>query len=281
MRIPAIAAVVSLALLAAGGAHAAERAVDRTFTVSPGGTLIVDADSASVQVTSADTNRVSVRMIARGSEDQLAAAKLDASQSGNDVSITMRQRGVESWFSRSWTDGEIRVTVPKHFGIRVKTGGGDVEVTNTTGATSVKTSGGDIVVKSVNGNVDAQTSGGGILAEAIRGDVDADTSGGDIRLLKIDGKIRGNTSGGDVHCSLVGANRGIIATTSGGSIQVTLPRATTANFEATTSGGEFTSELPILTTAMREGHARGTINGGGEPIDARTSGGDISLRAAN
>jgi hypothetical protein len=281
MRHSAIATLFSLTLLAVGGAHAAEKSVDRTFKVPGGGTLIVDADSASVRVTGADTDQVSVRMTARGSEETLAAAKLDASQNGNEISITMRQRGQESWFKRSWTDGEIRVTVPQRFLINVKTGGGDIDLTNTIGAARLNTSGGDIVVKNVNGNVDARTSGGGILTESIRGDVDADTSGGDVRLLQVDGKMRGNTSGGNVHCSLVGANRGITATTSGGSIQVTLPRATTANFNASTSGGEFTSDLPIATTALREGHARGTINGGGQPIDARTSGGDISLRAAN
>ena len=39
---------IALFLLAASSADAAEKAVERTFTVSPGGTLIVDADSASV-----------------------------------------------------------------------------------------------------------------------------------------------------------------------------------------------------------------------------------------
>ena len=84
----------------------------------------------------------------------------------------------------------------------------------------------------MNGNVEAHTSGGGIIADTIRGDVDADTSGGDVRLLNVDGKIRGQTSGGDVQCSLVGINRGILVSTSGGSIRLTLPRATTASFEA-------------------------------------------------
>jgi DUF4097 and DUF4098 domain-containing protein YvlB len=84
-----------------------------------------------------------------------------------------------------------------------------------------------------------------------------------------------------VECSLVGTNRGISASTSGGSIQLTLPRATTANMEATTSGGEFTSKLPVAATERQDGHVKGSINGGGQPIDASTSGGDISLQAAN
>jgi DUF4097 and DUF4098 domain-containing protein YvlB len=243
----------------------------------------VDADSASVRVSGGAANQVTVRMTAHGSEDDLASAKLDAIQKDNAVTVTMRQRGKEGWFRwGSWNgDGRIEVTVPQQYGVRIHTGGGSVELRDTTGSASLNTSGGDIVAKNVNGNVEAKTSGGGIFEDSIRGDVDADTSGGDIRLLHVNGKIRGQTSGGGMECSLVGVNRGISLTTSGGSIQLTLPRNTSANIEATSSGGEITSEIPVASTQWQESHVKGSINGGGPPIDVRTSGGGISLRAAN
>lgn len=279
MRFPAIAAVVSMVLLAVD-AQAAEKRVDRTFIVAPGGTLVVEADSASVHVTGSSGDKVVVHMLASSSEDDLAGMQLEATQSGNDVNVVMR-RGRTAWF-RSWHGNqEIRVSVPQRFGIKVKTGGGDVELANTTGNASLRTSGGDIVAKSVTGNVEADTSGGNISIDTVRGEVDADTSGGDVRLARVDGKMRGNTSGGDVEVDLVGTNRGIVASTSGGSIRLTLPRGTNANLEATTSGGGFTSDLPVSTTEFREGHVKGTLNGGGPSIDANTSGGDISVRAAN
>jgi len=280
MRFSAVAAVVSLALSAAGGADAAEKKVDRTFNVSPGGTLIVDADSASVRVTGSSGNQVVVHMLASASEDDLDGMKLEATQSGNEVNVVMR-RGKMGWF-RSWSgDQKIEVSVPQRFEVKVKTGGGDVELANTTGSASLNTSGGDIVARNVTGNVESNTSGGSITMDTIRGEVDADTSGGDVHLVRVDGKMRGNTSGGNVEVDLVGANRGIVASTSGGSIRLTLPRGTNANLEATTSGGGFTSDLPVSTTQFREGHVKGTLNGGGPSIDANTSGGDISVRAAN
>ena len=273
----------ALVLLAASSAYAAEKTVERTFTVSPGGTLIVDADSASVHVSGGATNQVTVRMSARGSDEDLATANLDAFQKDDGVTVMMRRRAKKAWFNwGSWNgEGHIEVTVPRHYEVNIHTSGGSVELADTIGSATLRTSGGDIVAKNVNGNVEARTSGGGILADTIRGDVDADTSGGDVRLLHVDGKIRGQTSGGGVQCSLVGINRGISVTTSGGSIQLTLPQATTANIEATTSGGGFTSELPVATTEQQDGHVRGSINGGGQRIDVRTSGGGISLRAAN
>ena len=274
---------IALVLLAAGSAHAAERTLDRTFNVSAGGTLVVDADSASVRVSGVDANQVTVHMIARGSDEQLADTKLDASQAGDAVTVTLRRADKGGWFKwRSWNgEQRIEVRVPKRYGIKVRTGGGGVELTDTTGTADLYTSGGDIDVKNVTGNVEARTSGGSIRADTIRGDVDADTSGGDIRLLRVDGKIEGSTSGGSVRCSLVGPNRGISARTSGGDIELSLPPGTTGNVRATTSGGEVTSDLPVTIAVKKDSRLEGSLNGGGQPIDAHTSGGSISLRAAN
>ena len=274
---------IALILLAAGSVNAAEKRLDRTFAVSPGGTLIVDADSATVRVSGNDTNQVSVRMSTRDSEENLAKTTLDAVQTSDGVTVTLRRQRKSSWFNwGSWNgDQHIEVTVPRRYGVSVRTGGGSVELRDTIGSATLRTSGGDVTAKNVNGNVELRTSGGGILADTLRGDVDADTSGGDVRLLNVDGKIRGNTSGGNVRCSLVGSNRGISATTSGGDIELTLPRGAIGNLEATTSGGDITSDLPVTATVLKDHHLRGTLNGGGQPIEARTSGGNIRLRAAN
>jgi DUF4097 and DUF4098 domain-containing protein YvlB len=275
---------LALVLLAAGTVHAADKKFDRTFAVSPGGTLTVDADSATVEVSGAETNQVTVRMSARGSEKDLADLRFDAAQAGDGVTVTLkRNKEKNGWFSsRSWNSEErIQVTVPKRYVVRVRTGGGNVELQDTTGTALLKTSGGDIAAKNVNGNLELRTSGGGILAENIRGDVDADTSGGDIRLLRIDGKIQGHTSGGSVRCSLVGANREISATTSGGDIELLLPRGTQGTVKATTSGGSVRSDLPVTAESVKEGRIEGTLNGGGALIRAHTSGGSITLRQAD
>jgi DUF4097 and DUF4098 domain-containing protein YvlB len=272
---------LALVLLVAGSASAAERKLDRTFTVAPGGTLVVDADSASVRVSGADSNQVVVHMSARGSDKELESTILDAVQSGDEVRVSIRRREKGSLFSwRSWSSEErIEVTVPRRYAINVRTGGGGIELSGTTGPATLKTSGGDIDAKNVNGNVFLRTSGGGIHADAIRGDVDANTSGGDVRLLRIDGRIRGNTSGGSVKCSLVGANREVAATTSGGDIELILPRGTQGEVVATTSGGSVSSDLPLSGSVGKEGRLQGSLNGGGPSIRAHTSGGSISLRS--
>jgi hypothetical protein len=126
---------IALVLIAASSANAAEKVLDKTFTVSPGGTLVVDADSASVRVSGNDTNAVVVHMSARGSEDDLATTRLDAVQKDGGVTVTMRRDEKRHWFSwRSWnSDERIEVTVPRHYEISVRTGGGSVDLADTTG----------------------------------------------------------------------------------------------------------------------------------------------------
>jgi len=273
---------LALVLVAAGSAQAAEKTLDRTFTVSPGGTLTVDADGASVNVSGNDGNQVVVHMVVRGSEKDLANVKLEAVQAGNGVTLTMKKQD-KGWFSwGSWnSEQSIEVTVPRQYAINVDTSGGSIDLKDTVGSASLHTSGGSVSAKNLSGTIQLRTSGGSIHADKIRGDIDAETSGGSVRLLNIDGKIRGDTSGGGVQVSLAGANRGISATTSGGSIELNLPRATTANVDMSTSGGGVKSELPITSTEWEDSAVEGTLNGGGQRIYAHTSGGSIALRASN
>jgi hypothetical protein len=273
----------ALVLLAAGPAHAADKTLDRTFTVSPGGTLTVDADGASIRVSGADTNRVTVHMIARGSEEELSALTLDATQKGNDVTATMRRSKSGKWFNWGSRNSEssIEVTVPRRYEISVTTGGGSIDLKDTVGSVKLKTSGGDVTARNLDGTIWLRTSGGQISADTVQGDVDANTSGGDVRLLNIDGNIKGHTSGGNVRVSLKGANRGITATTSGGNVELILPRGTSGTVSAATSGGHVTTDIPVTTKVVKEGRLEGTLNGGGQPIEARTSGGNIRLREAS
>jgi DUF4097 and DUF4098 domain-containing protein YvlB len=99
--------------------------------------------------------------------------------------------------------------------------------------------------------------------------------------LRIDGKIRANTSGGGVQCELVGTNRGIWASTSGGDVRLTVPKNISGTLDAQSNGGSIRSDLAVSTHSTDEHRLSGDINGGGERIYAHTSGGNITLTASN
>ena len=316
-------------------ADAAEKRLDRTFSVAPGGRLTIDSDGTDLRVEGTGGNQVVVRILLSGSERMLERMTLTADQSGNDVSVAAKHGNGKwtDWFGGWNLDGKIEVQVPRDYNIDLRTSGGDIRVSQLKGNARGKTSGGDIQIVDVQGPVEMQTSGGDVRAEQIegatrlgtsggdidivrlkgdldaktsggyvhlddvvgrvmartssgnvvargvRGDSDLKTSGGDIRAT-IDGKITAHTSGGDVTAELVGANRGISVSSSGGDLTVRVPKDTKGELNAATSGGSVRTELPITTTELGERKLTGTLNGGGNPIHARTSGGSIKVLAA-
>ena len=284
----------------ASAASAEEKNLNKTFTVTPGGMITVDADRADITVTGGNTNTVVVRIEARGSQSELDELKLSAEPSSDGIKVEALRPAQRGWFKwGSWrVETHIDVTVPRSYRVdaktsggdvrlddvsgpsRLRTSGGDVQARNVRGAFEGHTSGGDVRIDSMEGSVSAHTSGGDVTLSGIKGDVDANTSGGDVRLTRVDGKINAGTSGGDVRCELLGANRGVSARTSGGSVYLTLPKDITGTLDAESSGGHIDSDLPISTTRWSEHRLNGQINGGGNEIFVRTSGGSITLTAA-
>jgi hypothetical protein len=300
-------------------AHSAERRYDKTFAVAPGGKLTVDADGSDIIVAGTDADQVVVEIIAKGSRRRLDDMVMSAEQTGNGVAVTAKDHSGSwlDWIRIGVHDESsvVKVQVPKRYDVDLKTSGGDVKIARLQGEARGKTSGGDVDADDVRGNVTLNTSGGNINIARVEGETELETSGGDVRLLdvtgpikastssgevvaknvrgdvefnssggnirgeKIDGAIRARTSGGDVDLELVGANRGISATSSGGDVVVRMPKSTSGAVDVATSGGSVSSDLPVTATRLSESKLNGTVNGGGEAIRVRTSGGDIKLRA--
>jgi DUF4097 and DUF4098 domain-containing protein YvlB len=328
--------VLGICLLACSlAAHAAEKRLDRTFTVAPGGRLTIESEGSDLRVEGTSGNQVEVHILMKGSESSLERMTLTAEQSGNDVAVVTRHESGKwtDWFGGWNLDGRVEVKVPHEYNIDIRTSGGDIVVAQLQGDARAKTSGGDIRVSEMHGPVEMQTSGGDVRAEqiqgntrlgtsggdidvtrvtgdldaktsggyihltdisgkvvartssgnviasGIRGDSDLKTSGGDIRAA-IDGKISAHTSGGNVTAELIGTNRGISVSSSGGDLTVRVPKDTTGALNASTSGGSVRTEVPVTTTELGEHKVTGTLNGGGNEIYAHTSGGSIRLVAS-
>ena len=300
-RLSMVHAMLGIAFVsAASAATAEEKSLNRTFNVTAGGTLTVDADGADIAVSGSEGSTVVVRIEARGSQNELDELKLSAEQSGDGVRVEARRPKERGWFKwGSWrVETHIDVTVPRNYRVDARTSGGEVRLEGIAGQAHVRTSGGNLFarnmkgdfegqtsggevrIESMEGTVNAHTSGGNVLVSKVKGDVDADTSGGDVHVVGVDGRIRAGTSGGSVRCELTGQNRGIQATTSGGNVWLTLPKDTKGTLDAQSSGGHIDSDFPISTTRWSAHRLNGEINGGGEEILLRTSGGSITLSTA-
>ncbi len=314
------------AILFLSGCHVVETAaswdgpkdtVNKSFEVSPGGLLTVDADLGSIDVRSGTSNRVEVEVV-REARNAEALRDLDLSidQSGNDVTVSAKLPH-SNWFRHNRLRLSFFITVPRTYNVDLKTSGGSVKVADLEGkvlaktsgggldlgqivgpvegktsggsiklqscrgSADIRTSGGGIDIGDVDGDVAAETSGGSINIEQARGRVHARTSGGGIDVHEVFGEIDASTSGGSVSATILEQPSGDCRlSTSGGGIEVRMAENIGFDVDAKTSGGRVRVDFPVSADIVEKNALRGPVNGGGPQLHLRTSGGNIRLEKA-
>ncbi len=259
--------VAGVALIAGSVSHAQSgRDIDEEFSVSPGGTLIVESDSGPIEVETWDQDTVRVRITGTDNFD------VSVEQNGNTVHVVADSEG--GFFFNRGGNIRFRIEVPRQFNVDLDTGGGSITVASITGNVTADTSGGRIEVGDVtDGDVEVDTSGGRIeIGNVQGGDVYADTSGGSIEIGNVSGDVEADTSGGSIRIGDVGGN--MLADTSGGNIDVGRGGGRVA---LDTSGGTIRAayaEGPIVVDT-----SGGNIYLGGSAVsvEADTSGGNIEI----
>ena len=125
------------------------------------------------------------------------------------------------------------------------------------------TTNGEIDVAALGGKLIAQTTNGDLSAKDLTGGVDARTTNGDVRI--------------DV--ASLGADR-VELTTTNGSVTLMLPETAKADLSAScTNGGIDVSAVKVDPTGEQtRRRVEGRINGGGTPIQLRTTNGRIRVR---
>lgn len=231
---------------------------EKSFNISPGKKLVVDASSGDVQITPWDKAEVYVKIIGNQTAEEKFDFKFEVSS--EEIKIKTEKNGNGSWFSNMKLRFEIKA--PANFNIYAATAGGDIKL------------GG------VKGDITLKTSGGDIWGDRFEGNFVAKTSGGDINLFCNNASIEAKTSGGDIDVEYTGINKGIDLSTSGGDIEVKLPQNFNADVDLGTSGGDVDCDITLNNVKkLSETKIIGSLNKGGNLIKAHTSGGDISVRS--
>jgi len=268
---------LSLLLSLAGIAQAYTR-IEKNLKLEPGGTLYLDTSGGDVRVRG--TSEPGARVVVTSNLSDLEKAfELRFDEEPHAVRIAAhRPSNAPLWYSHVSLRFEIQV--PCQTSLELKSGGGDVNVSELEGTFRLKTSGGDVEVSDVKGNLDGETSGGDMRVRQLNGDLRLRTSGGDIRAASVSGRVEIHSAGGDIEVSLARGNAsGGEVETSGGEIHVAVDPAVGLNLEASAGGGDVHSELPLtITGKVSESNLQGTLGKGGELLRLHSAGGDISVR---
>ncbi len=178
--------------------------------------------------------------------------------------------------------------------IKGRTSGGSVQLSNSSGYIDLGTSGGSISAKDCQGKLTLTTSGGSLQLKNLSGDISSSTSGGSITGSVIGGTLATATSGGSIHltylfCSLDAATSGgkidvavkelgkyIRLANSSGHIQLQLPVGKGLDLDLSANKIK-TDRLENFNGTVEDEKIKGSVNGGGVPVNVKTNSGRISL----
>ena len=272
------------------------------FTINTPGDLEVRTSGGHITVKASGSNSVRVEMYARQngrelmpSDTDLSEFDIDIRKSGNTVYASAQRKEDKGW--KFWNKNSISISfvvyAPKEMSSRLKTSGGHISLQGMNGNQEVSTSGGHLSFEDMNGTVNARTSGGHIKIASFEGEMKArtsgghievqrsegsfnlQTSGGHISLKQVGGTVEASTSGGNISAELVNIGQFADMRTSGGSISIEVPGNTGLDLHL--KGSMVRSSLENFSGNVERDEIRGSINGGGPQLTARTSGGVVRI----
>ena len=296
-----LVAAVAIAVNAHAGSGLRDEIVD-SFAVKPGGTLTFDADLASVEINTSETEQLRAEFtrefkVSNAQEADALRQKLDVqmTKTGNDVKVTVRWTGDRSDRDLRKVRVSFRIAMPRKFNLDLRTVG-SAKIGNLDGTVKTVLKGGSLALGNVNGPVTARTDGGSLAIGNVGGDLDAVSNGGSVAAGRTNGKVIARANGGSI--AIAEATDAIDAKAAGGSVaayiskqprsdskliaeagnvELRLPESIAVNIDAACSAGRLSSDFSLLGHADNE-HWRGTLNGGGPLVMVRASAGNIYLR---
>lgn len=290
--------ITVLALLAAAPVARADFRLERELALGPEGTFRLESAAGSIEIRG--TDRSGVRLVATASRDDVEERySFSFAERGGDAIVKVERRG--GWTRRILGgDDKLRfqIQVPRGANVDLSTAGGAIDAATIQGRVGLRSSGGSIDVADIDGDVDAHTSGGPVRATGVRGNARLDTSGGAIEARGVTGDLVAHTSGGSIDVEDAGG--AVKAHTSGGPVQIAFASGNASGGDLSSSGGGVTAivdptvaleldihtsggraivDLPVTTRgSMSRNTVRGTLNGGGQLLKLRSSGGSVRVR---
>ena len=265
---------------------AVENHIEKSFQVTPGGRLMVDSDRGAIEVRTADSDHVDVKIERKVKKDgkwsveevlEDFAITFDHSDDGVTIRAKYDKKNRRRWKQeRNRLRIKFLITSPHRYNVDLKTLGAGISIADLEGEVRSQTAGGNLRIGRIKGAVWGQTVGGNIKLEGTVGDADVETSGGGITIGSVAGAIEAITTGGSIRIDRAG---GVNAKTSGGNITV---KEVMRSINAKTFGGS----IEAYISRQPDGDCSLETTGGSVTaylvediavdVDAQTTGGHVS-----
>ena len=279
------ATVLVVALVTASGpalsAPADITRYEKIFPTTGRPALVLQADDASVHVTTWDRPAVGVRVSSRGWSVGAPAITVNASQSGDRVLCEVREPHRAVSFVIGTRAVRVDVSLPRDADLDVSTGDGAIVLAPLAGEIRAHSGDGSIEAGGLRGEITLTTGDGRIQGSAIDGSLVARSGDGSITLDGRFDRLEVGTADGRVTATAREGSR--LATTwdlhSGdGSLTLRVPATLRADLDLQTGDGGLTVDLPVEVSGRMERHTLfGRMNGGGPLLRMRCGDGPIRL----
>ena len=227
-------------------AQTAPKVFTKTFDVKPGGELTLDSELGTIDVKTANLNKVEIvftkkaekldPVLLKALELQEPFTEIDIAKALDDFKVTFKQNennvhidgkfktGKEHWEKKllllSLLKIHFEVKIPHRYSVNLNTSRDGISVVDLIGSVKAQTSIGDLHIGEVKGTVWGRTSSSGnITLKGGQGNVDVETSIGDIDLGSIIGDVKAKT-GSSGSITLKGCQGNVDIVTSIGDIKL-------------------------------------------------------------
>uniref|UniRef100_UPI0032180119 DUF4097 family beta strand repeat-containing protein n=1 Tax=uncultured Draconibacterium sp. TaxID=1573823 RepID=UPI0032180119 len=237
---------------------------------------------------------------------------IDFSKSGSTINAVVKRKSRMN-FWRNNVGISLTIIVPEEMSCNVSSSGGSLKISGVKGTHDFSSSGGGVKLENTSGTAKASSSGGGVKATNHNGDIRLSSSGGGVSVEGAHGRVYARSSGGGVHLedihgsadasssgggvSVSGEASSVTAKSSGGSVKVNIHNLTDELYlqssgggvSAVINGGEklgldldlrsgrVNIDLHNFTGTSEKDRVKGKMNGGGIPVYAHASGGNVNI----
>jgi len=253
-----------LCLAAAPFAHADQWS--KTYTITGKPDLRILTSDANIRVDTWDQNKIEARVTTEHYKIGEHGIRIEEHQSGDSVTLEVRYPHPVISFDiniNGHHSAEIEIHMPREGLLNLKTGDGNIRVSNFKG---------DMTLESGDGHQNLDGVQGTLRARAGDGHITADGRFEMLELRTGDGKIEARALSGSRPASAWDLRAG------DGSITLRLPDNFSADLDMHTGDGHITVDVPLVVAGrLAEKTVRGKLNGGGKPVTIHTGDGSIHL----
>jgi DUF4097 and DUF4098 domain-containing protein YvlB len=271
----------------------------KSYKVEGPSRLRVETGDANIHITSVEGGSIEAHVTTQNMKIGGDGIQIIDRQNGNDVSIEVK-------FPRHWLQMNFRsrrvdidLTVPRHIGLDLRTGDGNIEIRGVEGNSALKSGDGRIVIEDVEGTFRAESGDGGVNLKRTHGDFSLQSGDGKIDVEDFDGALHVQTGDGPVRVSgrfdvlevktgdgrveAVAQRGSKLASdwtlrTGDGGLTVRLPGELAADLDLHTGDGQIDLGFPVTIQGRADKKTiRGKLNEGGRLLTIQTGDGSIRL----